>query len=55
MQLTPDGPGVVAIKPSRGRTIAIVELTLTTAYIHFTLGGVLFTLNAAGYAALAAA
>ena len=36
-------------------TVAIVALTLTTAYIHFTLGGVLFTLNALGYAALAAA
>jgi hypothetical protein len=35
--------------------IAIVELTLTTAYIHLTLGGVLFTLNAIGYATLAAA
>jgi hypothetical protein len=35
--------------------VAIVELTLTTAYIHLTLGGPLFTLNAAGYAALAAA
>jgi phosphatidylserine synthase len=34
---------------------AIVLLTLTTAYIHFSLGGVLFTLNAAGYAALAVA
>jgi hypothetical protein len=34
-------------------TLAIVELTLTTAYIHLTLGGALFTLNAAGYAALA--
>jgi hypothetical protein len=34
---------------------AIVELTLTTAYIHLTLGGLLFTLNAVGYAALAAA
>jgi hypothetical protein len=34
-------------------TVAIVELTLTTAYIHFSLGGLLFTLNAAGYAALA--
>jgi uncharacterized membrane protein YeiB len=33
---------------------AIVELTLTTAYIHLSLGGLLFTLNAAGYAALAA-
>jgi hypothetical protein len=35
--------------------IAIVELTLTTAYIHLSLGGLLFTLNAIGYAALAAA
>ena len=42
-------------RPSRTLTIAIVELTLTTAYIHLTLGGLLFTLNAAGYAALAAA
>jgi hypothetical protein len=31
----------------------IVILTLTTAYIHSTLGGLLFTLNAIGYAALA--
>jgi hypothetical protein len=36
-------------------TAAIVELTLTTAYIHFSLGGLLFTLNAAGYLALAIA
>ena len=36
-------------------TAAIVELTLTTAYIHATLGGWLFTLNAIGYVALAAA
>ena len=36
-------------------TVAIVELTLTTAYIHFSLGGTLFTLNAAGYLALAVA
>ena len=34
---------------------AIVLLTLATAYIHFSLGGALFTLNAAGYAALALA
>ena len=34
---------------------AIVVLTLSTAYIHFSLGGVLFTLNAAGYLALAMA
>lgn len=31
----------------------IVALTLTTAYIHSTLGGLLFTLNAIGYATLA--
>ncbi len=33
----------------------IVELTLATAIIHFTLGGTLFLLNAAGYLALGAA
>src|ERR671914_1076148 len=38
-----------------GLTLAIVDLTLITAYIHLTLGGTLFTLNALGYAALAAA
>jgi hypothetical protein len=36
-------------------TAGIVELTLITAYIHFSLGGLLFLLNAAGYIALAAA
>ena len=36
-------------------TGVIVELTLATAFIHFTLGGTLFVLNAAGYVALAAA
>ena len=36
-------------------TATIVELALITAYIHLTLGGLLFTLNAAGYAALATA
>jgi hypothetical protein len=40
---------------SRALTAAIVGLTLATAYIHLSLGGLLFTLNAAGYAALAAA
>lgn len=29
--------------------VAIVALTLGTAYIHLTLGGTLFTLNAIGY------
>jgi hypothetical protein len=36
-------------------TGVIVELTLATAIIHFTLGGTLFMLNAAGYLALGAA
>ena len=36
-------------------TTAIVLLTLATAYIHSTLGGMLFTLNALGYVALAVA
>lgn len=34
-------------------TASIVALTLATAYIHATLGGVLFTLNALGYLGLA--
>ena len=38
-----------------GLRIAIVVLTLVTARIHLLLGGTLFTLNAIGYAALAAA
>ena len=33
----------------------IVGLALATAYIHSTLGGMLFTLNAIGYVVLAAA
>jgi hypothetical protein len=35
--------------------VAIVALTLATAYIHSTLGGLLFSLNAAGYLVAAAA
>jgi hypothetical protein len=35
--------------------IAIVGLTLGTAYIHSTLGGLLFTLNALGYLTFAVA
>ncbi|HET7702358.1 MAG TPA: hypothetical protein VFK35_03090 [Candidatus Limnocylindrales bacterium] len=35
--------------------IAIVGLTLGTAYIHSTLGGLLFTLNAIGYVVAAVA
>jgi hypothetical protein len=34
---------------------AIVGLALATGYIHLTLGGLLFTLNAAGYFVAAAA
>jgi hypothetical protein len=36
-------------------TGVILELTLATAFIHFSLGGTLFLLNAAGYLALGAA
>jgi hypothetical protein len=35
--------------------VAIVALALGTAYIHSTLGGLLFTLNAVGYVVAAAA
>ena len=35
-------------------TGVILELTLATAYIHLTLGGTLFLLNALGYLALGA-
>lgn len=38
-----------------GLTIGIVELTATTAFIHLTLGGLLFTVNGLGYLALAVA
>ena len=37
-----------------GLTAAIVALTLATAYIHLSLGGLLFTLNGLGYIGLAA-
>jgi len=50
---TPSGRAGAAL--AVGLTIAIVDLALITAYIHLTLGGTLFTLNALGYAALAAA
>jgi hypothetical protein len=42
-------PLIVALR------IGIVALTLATAQIHASLGGMLFTLNAIGYSALAAA
>jgi hypothetical protein len=35
-------------------TAGIVALALTTGWIHFNLGGLLFTLNGLGYAGLAA-
>ncbi|MEP7379679.1 MAG: hypothetical protein ABI725_08990 [Chloroflexota bacterium] len=40
---------------SIGLRIAVVVLTLSTAYIHYTLGGLLFLANAVGYLVLAAA
>ena len=52
---------MLATTPSRTRwaalamTVTTIELALTTAYIHLSLGGVLFTLNAIGYAMLALA
>jgi hypothetical protein len=36
-------------------TLVILELTAATAYVHFTLGGTLFFLNALGYVGLGAA
>ena len=34
-------------------TAAVIGLTIATAYIHLTLGGVIFTLNGLGYLGLA--
>ena len=42
-------PADVAIR------VAIVALALATGYIHYTLGGLLFTLNALGYVTAAVA
>jgi hypothetical protein len=36
-----------------GLTGGIVVLSMATAFVHFTLGGLLFLLNAAGYVGLA--
>jgi hypothetical protein len=36
-------------------TLVILELTAATAYVHLTLGGTTFLLNAFGYAVLGAA
>ena len=58
MDLTQRSTGIATVglgRRSRILTLAIVGLTIATAYIHLGLGGLLFTLNAAGYAALAAA
>ena len=51
------GPAARTQRPvyGAGLSAAIVALTLATAYIHSTLGGLLFTLNAIGYALLAVA
>ena len=46
-------PGTPRTRPMAILALAIVALTLATAYIHFSLGGLLFTLNAAGYVGLA--
>lgn len=59
--LTGGLPKVFTASQSKSRatgamlTVGIVALTLTTAYIHFSLGGLLFLLNAAGYATAAVA
>jgi hypothetical protein len=41
--------------PSVLLRVAIVVLSLSTAYIHYTLGGLMFYMNAVGYLVLAAA
>lgn len=41
--------------PSVLLRVAIVVLTLSTAYIHFTLGGLMFMANAVGYLVFAVA
>jgi hypothetical protein len=35
-------------------TLIVLQLTLTTAYVHLTLGGTIFTLNGISYLVLAA-
>jgi hypothetical protein len=52
--MTPMTPSRTTTALGVALTIVAIDLTLTTAYIHLSLGGTLFTLNAAGYAALAA-
>jgi hypothetical protein len=50
---------MTALSPTRPAGLilrtAIVVLTLATGWIHFTLGGTLFTLNALGYGVAAVA
>lgn len=48
---TPQGRDAVRVT----LLVAILALTLATAWIHSTLGGLLFTLNALGYLAFAVA
>jgi hypothetical protein len=47
--LHPGSPAAIAAR------VAIVALTVATGWIHLTLGGLLFTLNGAGYLVAAAA
>lgn len=47
--LRPTSPAGVVLR------VAIVELAVATGWIHFTLGGTLFTLNGIGYLVAAAA
>jgi len=51
----PSSTSLRARGPAIALTAITVGLTLTTAYIHLGLGGLLFTLNAIGYALLALA
>ena len=46
-------PGTQGTRPLALLALAIVALTLATAYIHLSLGGLLLTLNAVGYVGLA--
>ena len=52
---SPQQPTVRASAADAGLRLAIVVLTLATAAIHASLGGLLFMANAAGYAILAIA
>jgi len=51
----PSSPSLRARRPAIALTAVTVGLTLATAYIHLGLGGLLFTMNATGYALLALA